>query len=237
MYCRPCRRRHHRAGRVGVPHRPHRLHKMTAMAELSFSVDGAALKLLLLGGQKSGKSRQAELLAYQWLQQGTDYTASLIATGTAYDDEMKARIARHQTDRAARVPQLATVEAPREVAQAIAALSQPRQLLIVDCLTLWLTNWLMPADMPTDMPAGTQDLPPDRLVESGWQAQAAHFSGALREARGPVLLVSNEIGLGVIPMGREVRAFVDALGQLNQHAAAACNRVTLMAAGLPLQLK
>ena len=110
MYCRPCRRRHHRAGRVGVPHRPHRLHKMTAMAELSFSVDGAALKLLLLGGQKSGKSRQAELLAYQWLQQGTDYTASLIATGTAYDDEMKARIARHQTDRAARVPQLATVD-------------------------------------------------------------------------------------------------------------------------------
>ncbi len=212
---------------MGVPHRPHRLHKMTAMAELSFSVDGAALKLLLLGGQKSGKSRQAELLAYQWLQQGTDYTASLIATGTAYDDEMKARIARHQTDRAARVPQLATVDAPRDVAQAIAALSQPQHLLIVDCLTLWLTNWLMPAeDFEEKVPSA-----------HNWKAQQALFLGAIERAPGPVILVSNEIGLGVIPMGREVRAFVDALGVLNQQTAAVCNRVTLMAAGLPLHMK
>ena len=200
---------------------------MATMAEPSFSVGGAALKLLLLGGQKSGKSRQAELLARQWLQQGAGYTASLIATGTAYDDEMKARIARHQSDRAARVPQLATLEAPRDVAQAIAACSQPQHLLIVDCLTLWLTNWLMPAP----------ELEKNQASVHNWQAQQALFLGAIERAPGPVILVSNEIGLGVIPMGREVRAFVDALGVLNQQTAAVCNRVTLMAAGLPLHMK
>ena len=69
------------------------------------------------------------------------------------------------------------------------------------------------------------------------QAQAAHFLIAIEQAPGPVVLVGNEIGLGVIPMGREVRAFVDALGVLNQQVAQACERVTLMAAGLPLTLK
>ena len=204
-----------------------------AMERVDFQVGPEPLRLLLLGGQKSGKSRRAELLARQWLELDASHEACLIATGQAWDAEMRGRIARHRSDRAARAPGLATQEEPRDVAGALQRLSHPKRLLIVDCLTLWLTNWLMPANMP----AGAQDLPLDWLSESGWQAQAALFSGALRDARGPVLLVSNEIGLGVIPMGREVRAFVDALGQLNQHAAAACNRVTLMAAALPLQLK
>lgn len=197
------------------------------MADHLFSPTGAALKLLLLGGQKSGKSRQAELLARQWLQADASHRASLIATGTAYDAEMRERIARHQRDRAERVAQLATLEAPRAVAQAIAAHSSPQHLLIVDCLTLWLTNWLMPAP---DM-ASSQD------AADTWPAQAALFLQALQQAPGPVILVSNEIGLGVIPLGREVRAFVDALGTLNQQTAAVCNRVTFMAAGLPLQMK
>ncbi len=197
------------------------------MHNTSFTVDGAPLKQLLLGGQKSGKSRQAELLARQWLQQDASHTASLIATGTAYDAEMQARIARHQQDRAERVPQLATVEAARDVAQAISARSSAQHLLVVDCLTLWLTNWLMPA------PEFEEKTP----LAPDWRAQSALFLEALQQAPGPVILVSNEIGLGVIPMGREVRAFVDALGLLNQQAAAVCNRVTLMAAGLPLQMK
>ena len=192
-----------------------------------FSQSAAALKLLLLGGQKSGKSRQAELLARQWLQADASHRASLIATGTAYDAEMRERIARHQRDRAERVAQLATLEAPRAVAQAIAAHSSPQHLLIVDCLTLWLTNWLMPAP----------DLPAQQDAADTWPAQAAQFLQALQQAPGPVILVSNEIGLGVIPLGREVRAFVDALGTLNQQTAAVCNRVTFMAAGLPLQMK
>ena len=200
---------------------------MAAMHNPDFLVDGAPIKLLLLGGQKSGKSRQAELLARQWLQQDTRHQASLIATGTAWDAEMQARIARHQSDRAARVPQLATLEAPLQVAQQIAAHSQPQHLLIVDCLTLWLTNWLMPAP----------DLEEKEPLAVDWSAQFALFLEALQQARGPVILVSNEIGLGVIPLGREVRAFVDALGLVNQQTAAACNRVVLMAAGLPLQMK
>ncbi|MEF9963384.1 MAG: bifunctional adenosylcobinamide kinase/adenosylcobinamide-phosphate guanylyltransferase [Comamonas sp.] len=190
-----------------------------------FQVDGAPLKLLLLGGQKSGKSRQAELLARAWLQTDASRSASLIATGTAYDVEMQERIARHQRDRRARVPDLATLEAPRDVAQLLQAISRPEHLLVVDCLTLWLTNWLMPMEPSPLEPA------------QAWQAQCDAFIAALQAAPGPVILVSNEIGLGVIPMGREVRAFVDALGLLNQQAAAACNRVQLMAAGLPLQMK
>ena len=200
---------------------------MVGMHNPDFLVDGAPLKLLLLGGQKSGKSRQAELLARQWLQQDANHQASLIATGTAWDSEMQARIARHQSDRATRVPQLATLEAPLQVAQQIAAHSQPQHLLIVDCLTLWLTNWLMPAP----------DLEEKEPLAVDWSAQFALFLEALQQARGPVILVSNEIGLGVIPLGREVRALVDALGLVNQQTAAACNRVVLMAAGLPLQMK
>ncbi|WP_287953477.1 bifunctional adenosylcobinamide kinase/adenosylcobinamide-phosphate guanylyltransferase [Diaphorobacter sp.] len=184
---------------------------------------------LILGGQKSGKSRRAELLARQWLQAAPAHRALLLATGQPWDDEMRARIARHQRERAERVPGLQTVEEPRDLAHALACHSTPQTLIVVDCLTLWLTNWLMPAD-PQDVEQ-KQPLAPD------WQAQAAHFFEALTHAPGPVVLVGNEIGLGVIPLGREVRAFVDALGALNQRAAAACQRVTLMAAGLPLALK
>ncbi|QIL69631.1 bifunctional adenosylcobinamide kinase/adenosylcobinamide-phosphate guanylyltransferase [Diaphorobacter sp. HDW4B] len=179
---------------------------------------------LILGGQKSGKSRRAELLARQWLAEDPSHRASLIATGQAWDDEMRARIARHQRDRAERVPGLATLEEPRAVGELIAATSTHETLLVVDCLTLWLTNWLMPVES-TD--ADKQE----------WATQSATFLRALREAPGPVILVGNEIGLGVIPMGREVRAFVDALGVLNQQVAGACFRVTLMVAGLPLSLK
>ena len=74
-------------------------------------------------------------------------------------------------------------------------------------------------------------------VSTDWQAQSAHFFEAIKNAPGPVVLVGNEIGLGVIPLGPEVRAFVDALGTLNQQVAQVCPRVTLMAAGLPLTLK
>lgn len=200
---------------------------MATMQDITFTVGDEPLKLLLLGGQKSGKSRQSELLARHWLQQDTAHTASLIATGTAYDTEMQARIARHQEDRAVRVPQMATLEVARDVAQAIDAHSSAQHLLVVDCLTLWLTNWLMPAQ------EGDENTP----LAPDWQAQSTMFLKALQQAPGPVILVSNEIGLGVIPMGREVRVFVDTLGLLNQQAAAVCNRVTLMAAGLPLQMK
>jgi adenosylcobinamide kinase/adenosylcobinamide-phosphate guanylyltransferase len=181
---------------------------------------------LILGGQKSGKSRRAELLARQWLGQGADHRAVLIATAQPWDDEMRERIARHQADRAARVPGMATVEEPLALAQAIAQHSSPQTLVVVDCLTLWLTNILMPAESMPNQPPAPVDI-----------AQSAPLLIAIQNAPGPVVLVGNEIGLGVIPLGHEVRAFVDALGQLNQAVAQVCQRVTLMAAGLPLTLK
>lgn len=186
---------------------------------------------LILGGQKSGKSRRAELLAQGWLAQSPAHRALLIATGEPWDEEMRQRIARHQRDRAERVPGLATLEEPHDLAAALARHSRPDTLIVVDCLTLWLTNWTMPAD------GSAEELKPNRPQTLDWQAQRALFLEAIEGAPGPVVLVGNEIGLGVIPMGREVRAFVDELGLLNQQVAQACQRVTLMAAGLPLTLK
>ena len=186
---------------------------------------------LILGGQKSGKSRRAELLARDWLAQSSDHRAVLIATGQAWDEEMRERIARHQRDRAERVPGLQTVEEPHDVAAALALHSTPQTLLVVDCLTLWLTHWAMPLGFDA------MDLKQKQALTLDWKAQMAMFLIAIQKSPGPVVLVGNEIGLGVIPMGREVRAFVDALGSLNQQVAQVCPRVTLMAAGLPLTLK
>lgn len=184
-----------------------------------------ARSTFILGGQRSGKSRRAEMLARQWMDASPAHRAVMIATGQAWDDEMRERIAHHRVDRALRVPGMLTVEEPLALADAVRQHGGPDTLIVVDCLTLWLTNLMMPAD-----PAQVQD-------EAAVIAAGEDLCAAIAAAPGPVVLVGNEIGLGVIPMGREVRAFVDALGRLNQQVAAACQRVTLMAAGLPLTLK
>lgn len=183
----------------------------------------------ILGGQKSGKSRRAELLARQWLAADAAHQATLVATGQAWDAEMSERIARHQRDRAERVPGMQTLEEPRDLAAVLVQHSHPQRLLVIDCLTLWLTNWLMPVE--------EENFDSKQAQSQDWKAQLALFLKALNEAAGPVILVGNEIGLGVIPMGKEVRAFVDALGVLNQQVAAHCESATLMCAGLPLALK
>ena len=179
----------------------------------------------ILGGQRSGKSRRAEVLARQWMAADTAHRAVLIATGQAWDDEMRERIARHRRDRAERVPGMVTVEEPLALAEALHRASDAKTLVVVDCLTLWMTNLMMPAD------AG-QAIDEPAVIAAGHA-----LCEAIAAAPGPLVLVGNEIGLGVIPLGREVRQFVDALGRLNQSVAAACERVTLMAAGLPLTLK
>lgn len=208
---------------------------------------------LILGGQKSGKSRRAEQLARQWLEQRAGHRAVLIATAQPWDEEMRQRIARHQADRAERVPGMSTVEEPLALAQAVTQYSRPDTLVVVDCLTLWLTNCLMP---PGDSAAtanggegvtvagavivngaGAESYASNSHLAPAERAQSATLLIAIANAPGPVVLVGNEIGLGVIPMGAEVRAFVDALGKLNQDVAASCQRVTFMAAGLPLTLK
>ena len=186
---------------------------------------------LILGGQKSGKTARAEALAALWLARSPGHRALYIATAQAGDPEMRQRIVRHRRDRAARVPRMDTVEEPREIAQAIGRHSRADTLIVVDCLTLWLTGQLMPLG---PVPKEFEEKMP---VDQSQRAQAAIISGAISNSAGPLVLISNEIGLGVIPLGREVRAFVDALGALNQQVAAACERVTLMSAGLPLILK
>lgn len=178
---------------------------------------------LILGGQKSGKTARAEQLAAAWLARSPAHRAVYIATAQAWDEEMRERIARHRLDRARRVPGMETVEEPYELARAIGAHSRSDTLVVVDCLTLWLTARLLPA-------AGA-----DAALATG--GEDALIAQAVAAAAGPLVLVSNEIGLGVVPLGRETRAFVDALGRLNQQAALACERVTLMAAGMPLVLK
>ena len=183
---------------------------------------------LILGGQKSGKSRRAEALAAQWLAASPAHRALLIATAEAHDEEMRQRIARHQSDRAARVPRMQTLEEPRDLARVLVQRGAPDTLIVVDCLTLWLTHWMFGFD---------ENLMQKEAPAHDWPAQAALFFEALAKTPGPVVLVGNEIGLGVIPLGSQVRAFVDALGVLNQQAAQACARATLMVSGLPLTLK
>jgi adenosylcobinamide kinase/adenosylcobinamide-phosphate guanylyltransferase len=175
---------------------------------------------LILGGQKSGKTARAEMLAAMWLALSPRHQAVYIATAQAWDEEMRERIARHRRDRAERVPRMRTVEEPLALAQAIGQNSRPDTLIVVDCLTLWLTALLMPA-----------------VPLPGPKPEPASLADAIGACAGPLVLISNEVGLGVIPLGRDVRHFVDALGGLNQQAAAACERVTLMSAGLPLTLK
>jgi adenosylcobinamide kinase/adenosylcobinamide-phosphate guanylyltransferase len=199
------------------------------MAELNTPIAGCEL---ILGGQKSGKSRRAESLTAAWLAgpavNGVPRQATFIATAQPWDGEMRQRIARHQADRALRVPGMATLEEPVALAQAIARLSAPHHLLVVDCLTLWLTNLLMPADA---------NVASKRHPALDGVGLFAPLVESLKNAPGPVVLVGNEIGLGVIPMGPEVRHFVDTLGLLNQAVAAASQRVVLMVAGLPMVLK
>ena len=191
---------------------------------------------LILGGQRSGKSRRAELLARDWLAQSPSHKAVMIATATAWDDEMRERIVRHKLDRSARVPGMLTIEEPIALGQAVQNHSTAQTIVVVDCLTLWLTNLLMPYEAAENLKTGQKNESKEAVAQQA-RAQAASFLIAIKNSPGAVVLVGNEIGLGVIPMGRETRDFVDALGRLNQDVAAACERVTFMAAGLPLTLK
>jgi adenosylcobinamide kinase/adenosylcobinamide-phosphate guanylyltransferase len=163
---------------------------------------------LVLGGARSGKSCYAERLI---AAQGGG--ATYIATAEAFDDEMRQRIAEH---RQRRVGRWRTVDAPLDLAPALAGVAEGEPVL-VDCLTLWLSNVML---------AG-------RDVE----AASNELVAALAAAAGPVVLVSNEVGLGIVPDNALARRFRDAQGRLNSRVAEIADRVVLVAAGLPLTLK
>lgn len=192
---------------------------------------------LIIGGVRSGKSRAAESRAAAWLAAGGGRSATLVATALpgelTGDDEMAQRIARHQADRARRIPRMQTVQAPSALGRTLRTLADPQRLIVVDCLTLWITQCLMPPAGPAGLAGAGGGAP----AAEAWAQEQAELIGALRASASPVVLVSNEIGLGLLPMARELRAFVDALGRLHQAVADCCARVTLMVAGCALCVK
>ena len=165
---------------------------------------------LILGGARSGKSRFAEKRALQC-------TGNLhyIATARAGDTEMQTRIAHHQSGRDGR---FRTFEIPLELATAVDEFDHSGVTILVDCLTLWLSNWL------TEHPAD-------------WPQQRQAFLDALQSSQGNWLLVSNEVGQGIVPLGELSRRFVDEAGWLHQAIAELADEVTWVVAGLPQTLK
>lgn len=171
----------------------------------------------ILGGARSGKSRFAEQRAQQSEQAGCEViyvatAASALPSGEA-DAEMLKRILQHQADRPAHWQ---TVETPLHLADTLRRYNHPNTCVLVDCLTLWTLN----------------------LLENGClQTEQAGLLAVLADFQGTLILVSNEIGLGVVPLGEFTRRFVDELGRLHQQVAQLSDSVTLMVAGLPMTLK
>lgn len=168
------------------------------------------MRTLILGGARSGKSALAERLA----EAHADVV--YLATAQPLDGEMNARIVHH---RARRPAHWGCVEEPVGLAAALRAHAAPDRCLLVDCLTLWLSNLLGHAD------------------EDVFERERSALLSTLPELSGSVLLVSNEVGLGVVPMGELSRRFVDEAGRLHQALGEVCERVAFVAAGLPLVLK
>ena len=168
------------------------------------------MRILILGGARSGKSRYAEKLA---LESGRE--AVYIATGWAGDEEMSARITRHREQR----PQSwLTVEEPCALGKALQTHAAVNRFLIVDCLTLWLANLLEQGD-------------------ARFQQERVALLDTLPALPGTLCLVSNEVGLGIVPINPLARRFVDEAGWLHQDLAQLCERVVWIAAGLPQILK
>lgn len=179
-------------------------------------------RTLVLGGARSGKSAHAEMLA---AQPGKEVV--YIATAASGDGEMARRIAQHRAQRPAH---WTTVEERLALADALATWRAPHRVVLVDCLTLWLSNLLF-EDGTVYPEVGAIALP------ARFHAERAALLGELAQPRGDVILVSNEVGMGIVPFGAITRAYTDEAGRLNQAVAARCDRAVFVAAGLPLYLK
>lgn len=166
------------------------------------------MKTLILGGARSGKSRYAEALARQ-----SHKNIIYLATGWPGDAEMAARIAHHRQQRP---PQWQTIEEPLLLGETLTTHNSEGNLILVDCLTLWLSNC---------------------LAEQCFETQQAQLLQSLPLFHGDLILVSNEVGSGIVPLGELSRQFVDYSGRLHQQLATLCDTVQLVVAGLPLQLK
>ena len=178
---------------------------------------------LIIGGARSGKSTLAEKRA---LESGLHVV--YVATAQALDGEMAHRIALH---RARRPASWGLVEAPLGLADTLRENAAPDVFLLVDCLTLWLSNMLFAGIAAKQAEAG-------EIVDCPlYSGEVQALVDTLPRLPGRIALVSNEVGWGVVPMAAVSRLFADEQGRLNQRVAAVCDRVTLVAAGLPLTLK
>ena len=164
---------------------------------------------LILGGARSGKSAYGERLA-----KDSEMPVVYVATAQAFDDEMRERIKQHQSDRPSHWQ---SIEVLCDLPQALLESSHSGNVVLVDCLTLWLMNLMY---QQKDIHQSVTDL--------------LH---ALTQVKGRVIMVSNEISMGVVPMGKESRLYVDELGRLHQRIAQAAKQVTLMVAGIPMVAK
>lgn len=181
------------------------------------------MRQLILGGARSGKSRYAEAQAA-----ASGLAVVYIATAQAGDGEMQRRIAHHRERRPA---EWACVEEPLHLAAALQRHAAPDVCLLVDCLTLWLSNLLFTGVAATQAEAG------QALDCPLFAAETGALLATLPTLPGRIILVSNEVGCGIVPMHPVSRLFADEQGRLNQRAAAVCEEVRLIAAGLPLALK
>jgi adenosylcobinamide kinase/adenosylcobinamide-phosphate guanylyltransferase len=170
---------------------------------------------LVLGGARSGKSRFAELRVAEYAAIG--YQCVYLAT--ALHNEMSQRIDQHQQDRVSSTHGWTLHEQAYDIAQTLVVIDKPQQVIMLDCLTLLLTNHLLLND------------------GASWEAQKSLLVGCLSSLQSDVVIVSNEVGSGIVPMGELNRRFVDEAGWLNQAIAAISDQVTLVVAGLPLTLK
>lgn len=169
-------------------------------------------KHLILGGARSGKSRYAEQLCLSLQQQNPSSELVYIATATAGDGEMANRIEQHQRRRG---PEWRLNECTVNLAASLKD-THSDSIVLIDCLTLWLSNC---------------------LHQHCWDTERARFLDSLARFEGTVIMVSNEVGSGIVPLGRLSREFVDQSGWLHQELAKKCNNVSLVVAGLPLSLK
>ncbi|TCL73880.1 bifunctional adenosylcobinamide kinase/adenosylcobinamide-phosphate guanylyltransferase [Rhizobium sp. BK251] len=165
--------------------------------------------VFVLGGARSGKSRFSEELAA-----ATGLERHYVATGRAWDEEMRDRIARHREDRGGA---WTTHEVPLDLVGCLRATDQADRCILVDCLTLWVTNLMM--------------------AERDMAAEFAALAELLPRTKARIIIVSNEVGLGIVPENRMARDFRDHAGRLHQLIAAAAAEVYFVAAGLPLKMK
>lgn len=170
---------------------------------------------LILGGARSGKSAYAEKLAAD-----SGLAVTYIATAQVYDAEFAQRVDHHKIRRPAH---WSTIEQAFALGETLKQLAKPNHCIIIDCLTLWLAQCICPdCERPQNL---------------SWQAERQALLNALADLPGKILIVSNEVGMGIVPLGEINRQFQDEQGRLNQAVAKIANKVSFIAAGLPLLLK